>query len=58
MADPVWELLPEVVSRCPNLCGITFEFDESYFPGMRVEGVREELRRARAVWDRHHPERA
>ena len=58
VADPVWELLPEVVAACPNLCGITFEFDESYFPRMRAEGVREELRRAREVWGRHHPERA
>ncbi len=50
--DPVWELLDRVVGAAPNLCGITFEFEETYFPGLGAEGVRGELRRARDAWDR------
>jgi uncharacterized protein (UPF0276 family) len=54
VAEPVWELLDDVVAGCPNLCGITFEFDESWYPVMKAGGVREELRLARRVWERHH----
>jgi uncharacterized protein (UPF0276 family) len=52
--EPVWELLDRVVAGAPNLCGITFEFEETYFPRMGAEGVREQVRRARAAWDRRH----
>ncbi len=55
VAERVWELLPEVVEACPNLCAITFEFHEGWFPMMGAEGVLRELRTAREVWDRHHP---
>lgn len=55
VADRVWELLDDVVVACPNLCAVTFEFEESWYPHMGAEGVLTELRRARAVWDRHHP---
>ena len=55
VADPVWELLDGVVAACPNLCAVTFEFHESWYPMMGADGVREQLRRAREVWDRHHP---
>jgi uncharacterized protein len=54
VAERVWELLPEVVEACPNLCAITFEFHEGWFPMMGAEGVLRELRLAREVWDRHH----
>jgi uncharacterized protein (UPF0276 family) len=54
VADPVWELLDDVVANTPNLCGITFEFGESYYPLLEAKGVRGELDRARAVWRRHH----
>ncbi len=50
--EPVWELLDRVVAGAPNLCGITFEFEETYFPRLGVEGVCEQVRRARAAWDR------
>jgi uncharacterized protein (UPF0276 family) len=53
VAETVWELLPEVVEGCPNLCAITFEFHEGWFPAMGAEGVLRELRTARDVWDRH-----
>ncbi|HET7463224.1 MAG TPA: DUF692 domain-containing protein [Longimicrobium sp.] len=54
VADRVWELLDEVIAACPNLCAVTFEFDESWYPHMGPEGVKRELERARAAWDRHH----
>lgn len=50
--EPVWELLDRVVAGAPNLCGITFEFEETYFPRLGTEGVREQVMRARAAWDR------
>jgi hypothetical protein len=50
--EPVWALLDRVVAGAPNLCGITFEFGETYFPLLGTEGVREQLRLARAAWDR------
>jgi hypothetical protein len=59
VAGRVWELLDDVVAGCPNLCAVTFEFDESWYPHMGgAQGVRSELERARAVWDRHHPRAA
>lgn len=50
--EPVWQLLDAVLPRAPNVAGVTFEFHDSYFPTMGVEGLRAELRRARAAWDR------
>ncbi|MER6949679.1 DUF692 family multinuclear iron-containing protein [Nonomuraea sp. NPDC000554] len=46
----VWRMLEAVVPRAPNLRGVTFEFDESYFPGLGADGVRRELARARDIW--------
>ena len=53
VAETVWELLPGVVERCPNLCGITFEFHEGWYDTMGAAGVLREVRTARGVWDRH-----
>jgi uncharacterized protein (UPF0276 family) len=53
VAERVWDLLPEVVEHSPNLCAVTFEFHEGWFPAMGAEGVLRELRHARAVWDAH-----
>ena len=53
VAGPVWDLLDEVVESAPNLCGITFEFEESYLPSLGGdEGVLRELERARQAWGR------
>jgi hypothetical protein len=52
VAQAVWELLPEVVAACPNLCAVTFEFHEGWFPMMGAEGVIRELRTAREIWHR------
>jgi uncharacterized protein len=51
--DPVWELLEEMVPRAPNLCGITFEFHDSYYHVLKSDGIRAELGHARKIWDRY-----
>ena len=55
--EPVWDLLEFVVPRTRNLCGITFEFHESYYPLLKEEGILSHLNRARKVWDRFRMER-
>jgi uncharacterized protein (UPF0276 family) len=45
--EPVWELLAAVAPRAANLAGVTFEFQESYYPILGPEGTRRELERAR-----------
>jgi uncharacterized protein (UPF0276 family) len=52
----VWRLLNAVVPQAPNLRGITFEFHESYYGQLGVDGLRRELRRAGEVWRASHPE--
>jgi uncharacterized protein (UPF0276 family) len=52
--EPVWDLLEYVVPRAPNLCAITFEFHESYYPLLKTEGICAQLARARKVWAKHH----
>lgn len=53
VAGPVWELLDEVVAGAPNLCGITFEFEDGYLPALGGgDGVLRELERAREAWAR------
>ena len=47
----VWELLDVVVDSSTNLCGITFEFHESYYPRLKWDGIREELTLCRAAWE-------
>lgn len=49
--EAVWQLLEAVVPRAPNLCAITFEFHDSYFPVLGDNGVRDQLQRARHVWN-------
>lgn len=54
--EPVWELLEWLVPRAPNLAGLSFELLEE--TNLTPERVREQILRARAIWDRHHrPER-
>lgn len=48
----VWELLDVVVDSATNLCGVTFEFHESYYPRLKWDGIREELALCRAAWER------
>jgi uncharacterized protein (UPF0276 family) len=49
----VWRLLECVVSRCPHLAGVTFEFHESYYPKLGFDGILAELAHARAIVDQH-----
>jgi uncharacterized protein (UPF0276 family) len=48
--EPVWDLLDDLVSRTPNLRGITFEFHDSYLPQLGFDGVAEVVARARRAW--------
>src|ERR1051325_11767616 len=48
--QPVWDLLNYVVPRAPNLCGITFEFHESYYPLLKEEGLLGQISAARKAW--------
>jgi uncharacterized protein len=50
--EAVWKLLDDVVAAASNLCGITFEFHESYYPLMKWDGIRRELELSRAAWER------
>jgi uncharacterized protein len=50
--EPVWELLSGVVPRVPRLSAITFEFHDSYYPLLGVDGIRGQLERAREIWGR------
>jgi uncharacterized protein (UPF0276 family) len=51
--EPVWELLEWVVPRLPHLAGISFEMLEE--ARLTPQAVRQQLERARTVWDRYHP---
>lgn len=51
--EPVWELLEELMPRLPNLGGVVFELFSNYFPSMGTEALIGQLRRIRAVLDRH-----
>lgn len=51
--QPVWDLLDEVAGRTPNLRGVTFEFHHSYFPLLGIEGIAEQVERARSICARH-----
>jgi uncharacterized protein len=48
----VWELLDVVAAAATNLCGITFEFHESYYPRLKWDGIRDELALCRSAWER------
>lgn len=51
--EQVWELLDYVLPRAPHIRGVTFEVDESYLVDIGYESVAQELRRARAIWNKH-----
>lgn len=51
---PVWALLRALAPLCPNLEGITFEFNDSYFPRFGAERLAEELAALREVWRGRH----
>lgn len=51
--EPVWELLEWLVPRAPHLAGVSFEMLEE--AALSPEVVRQQLERARAIWERTHP---
>jgi uncharacterized protein (UPF0276 family) len=50
--EPVWQMLGEVLPRCPNLGGVVFELFGSWLPEIGEAGVARQLGRARAACDR------
>jgi len=51
--DVVWDMLDYIIPRTPNLCGITFEFHESYYPVLQMEGIIQQISQARGLWQKH-----
>lgn len=51
--EPVWELLTWLVPRAPNLAGVSFEMMEE--AELSAEVIRDQLGRARQIWERTHP---
>ncbi len=47
--EPVWELLEQVLPRCPNLRGLTLERMENTVTAQDAPLLKEELRRARGL---------
>ena len=45
----VFGLLERTAPRCRNLLGVTFEFHETYFPGLGDQGVLSQLQQMRAA---------
>ncbi|HEU0254087.1 MAG TPA: DUF692 domain-containing protein [Pyrinomonadaceae bacterium] len=52
VAEPVWDLLEQTLRAAPGIRGVTFEFHESYYPLLKVDGIRAELDHARKIWER------
>ena len=52
VAEPVWDLLEDTLKAAPSVRAVTFEFHESSYPMLKENGIREELRHAREIWDR------
>jgi uncharacterized protein (UPF0276 family) len=52
VAEPVWSLLEDTLRAAPWIRAVTFEFHESSYPLLKVEGIQAQLDRARGIWDR------
>ena len=53
VAEPVWDLLAETLRAAPWIRGVTFEFHESSYPLLKIDGIAAELKRARRIWERY-----
>lgn len=51
--DDLWPMLDWVLARAPNVGGVVFEVFNTNFPDMGAAALAGELRRARAIWNRH-----
>lgn len=49
--DAVWKLLEELLPQAPNVAGIVFEVFGAYYPRMGSELLKQELSRARSIWN-------
>ena len=52
VAEPVWDLLEQTLRAAPWIRAVTFEFHESSYWLLKTDGIREQLDRARRIWDR------
>ena len=53
-----WDItakVPTTGEGAPNVAGVVFEVLEQFVPRLGREVITEELQRARAIWERHHP---
>ena len=53
VAPPVWELLKETLQAAPGVRAVTFEFHESSYPLLKMDGIRAELDHARRIWEQY-----
>lgn len=53
VAEPVWDLLDDTLRAAPWIRAVTFEFHESRYPLLKIDGIAAELARVRRVWERH-----
>jgi uncharacterized protein len=52
--ERVWEMLEYAIPLVPNLAGVVFELLEQHAVTLGAQAIREELMRARNVWDAAH----
>jgi uncharacterized protein (UPF0276 family) len=53
VAPAVWDLLDSTLRAAPWIRAVTFEFHESSYPLLTMDGIRAELDRARRLWARY-----
>lgn len=53
VAEPVWGLLEDTLRAAPWIRAVCFEFHESSYPLLKLNGIAAQLARARQIWDRH-----
>jgi uncharacterized protein (UPF0276 family) len=51
--EDLWPMLDWVLARAPNVGGVVFEVFNTNFPAMGAVALVGELRRARAIWNKH-----
>jgi uncharacterized protein (UPF0276 family) len=53
--EPVWDLLEYTLPRCPSVGGIVFEMLDEHILRLGVDGIQQELTRARKTWTSRGP---
>lgn len=49
--DEVWSMLRSVLPAAPNLAGVTVEVLDIYAEALGEDGIAEQLRIARSIWE-------